>query len=54
MGAWIEIRRREKDECCLAVAPYMGAWIEIFQIRFQVTLSHLVAPYMGAWIEITV
>ena len=32
------------------VAPYLGAWIEIF------TLSHFaqlfnVAPYLGAWIE---
>ena len=34
-----------------SVAPYAGAWIEIFlAIRFL--LYRLVAPYAGAWIEI--
>ena len=35
----------------LGVAPFMGAWIEIFLIGFIKTTSQ-VAPFMGAWIEI--
>ena len=33
------------------VAPYTGAWIEIFGVSF-LTIPPLVAPYTGAWIEI--
>ncbi len=32
------------------VAPYMGAWIEIFHLLRLVRFVR-VAPYMGAWIE---
>ena len=35
----------------LKVAPYLGAWIEIFQI-INIIFNILVAPYLGAWIEI--
>jgi hypothetical protein len=34
-----------------AVAPYVGAWIEIDQ-RQQIPQLLAVAPYVGAWIEI--
>ena len=36
----------------LKVAPYAGAWIEIYS---EPHFKHvaLVAPYAGAWIEIT-
>ena len=34
-----------------AVAPYTGAWIEIWVPR-ELRLELLVAPYTGAWIEI--
>ena len=33
------------------VAPYMGAWIEIYP-HYVVYAQCGVAPYMGAWIEI--
>ena len=33
------------------VAPYAGAWIEIFGI-FVNRVIFIVAPYAGAWIEI--
>ena len=33
------------------VAPYMGAWIEIYPTRPLQGIDP-VAPYMGAWIEI--
>ena len=33
------------------VAPFMGAWIEIFVIRRRLVFVR-VAPFMGAWIEI--
>ena len=33
------------------VAPYAGAWIEIFGSR-SVSCLMTVAPYAGAWIEI--
>ena len=34
------------------VAPFMGAWIEIDEVKQDLTLPK-VAPFMGAWIEIT-
>ena len=33
------------------VAPYTGAWIEIFFV-YAKQKDHIVAPYTGAWIEI--
>ena len=33
------------------VAPYVGAWIEIFRKNSKDTFLY-VAPYVGAWIEI--
>ena len=36
---------------CFAVAPYAGAWIEIFKKSYDEILAQ-VAPYAGAWIEI--
>ena len=33
------------------VAPYTGAWIEIFPL-LSFVLAIRVAPYTGAWIEI--
>ena len=33
------------------VAPYTGAWIEIYQHQLRYSLD-TVAPYTGAWIEI--
>ena len=35
----------------MAVAPYMGAWIEMNLLTNKEALTG-VAPYMGAWIEI--
>ena len=35
------------------VAPYTGAWIEIYHLLLT-KLYHLVAPYTGAWIEINI
>ena len=34
------------------VAPYMGAWIEIYTQLADEFVRNSVAPYMGAWIEI--
>ena len=34
------------------VAPFMGAWIEIFTYKMQIDKDRIVAPFMGAWIEI--
>ena len=34
----------------LAVAPYVGAWIETVFERVR-SYQHYVAPYVGAWIE---
>ena len=36
-----------------AVAPFTGAWIEIYVTK-EVTGKILVAPFTGAWIEILV
>ena len=34
----------------LAVAPYVGAWIETIYNAYNL-VHNLVAPYVGAWIE---
>ena len=34
-----------------AVAPFAGAWIEIYAV-FSAGLGSYVAPFAGAWIEI--
>ena len=39
------------EAICGMVAPLVGAWIEICNIFYHVTLL-LVAPLVGAWIEI--
>ena len=36
--------------CVIAVAPYMGAWIETVIGDYDPE-GGAVAPYMGAWIE---
>ena len=38
----------------MQVAPYMGAWIEIFICAELIVSDFVVAPYMGAWIEIKI
>ena len=40
----------KKCTCLVAVAPYVGAWIETKHI-YRDTLRASVAPYVGAWIE---
>ena len=35
----------------IAVAPFVGVWIEIFYI-IQIIFAYLVAPFVGVWIEI--
>ena len=37
----------------MRVAPFAGAWIEIFAIGIA-SLNVIVAPFAGAWIEITI
>ena len=34
------------------VAPFAGAWIEIWHHRFRSQHPSVVAPFAGAWIEI--
>ena len=36
----------------VAVAPYMGAWVEISVMK-SLSMITGVAPYMGAWVEIS-
>ena len=35
----------------LAVAPYLGAWIETAEALGISATAKYVAPYLGAWIE---
>ena len=54
MGAWIEMNHTITlvyPE--IAVAPLVGAWIEIVSANVQFAKSQ-VAPLVGAWIEINV
>ena len=39
------------DSVFPAVAPFVGAWIEI-AITALIMNFHVVAPFVGAWIEI--
>ena len=41
----------DKNKMNRYVAPFMGAWIEIFPDSIDFG-SYSVAPFMGAWIEI--
>ena len=52
MGAWIEINFSADGNWDLIVAPFMGAWIEIFIHQLSTAKAPNVAPFMGAWIEI--
>ena len=36
----------------LGVAPFTGAWIEIYGPILRASFISLVAPFTGAWIEI--
>ena len=42
----------EKYLSIIAVAPFVGAWIEIYRDIFY-HMSAVVAPFVGAWIEIS-
>ena len=37
----------------IAVAPFVGVWIEIFK-RYIIFITLLVAPFVGVWIEIVI
>ena len=37
----------------IAVAPFVGVWIEIFLQRCMILLRY-VAPFVGVWIEILI
>ena len=42
--------KSDDDLCKIAVAPFVGAWIETI-IVVKVTYLQYVAPFVGAWIE---
>ena len=42
----------QSSKLILAVAPLVGAWIEIYEIAKQLEI-YVVAPLVGAWIEIS-
>ncbi len=52
MGAWIEIISLNIFKQSFIVAPYLGAWIEIYGGNLAGATASTVAPYLGAWIEI--
>ncbi len=52
MGAWIEICRNYQLPRPGHVAPRVGAWIEIDNLRHGIGVLGQVAPRVGAWIEI--
>ena len=35
----------------IAVAPFVGVWIEITSVKLQ-SVRNIVAPFVGVWIEI--
>ena len=47
----LKLRAAAASGLPLSVAPYTGAWIEIFCF-LRTYSSDTVAPYTGAWIEI--
>ena len=52
MGAWIEIIKWVQETLRALVAPFVGAWIEIWNALSPGTQEAIVAPFVGAWIEI--
>ena len=36
----------------IAVAPFVGVWIEIWRLYWQLPCLKTVAPFVGVWIEI--
>ena len=36
----------------IAVAPFVGVWIEILNIMLMLGIPLVVAPFVGVWIEI--
>ena len=42
--------KSDDDLCKIAVAPFVGAWIEtsLYQVEDR---QEVVAPFVGAWIE---
>ena len=52
MGAWIEIFTIASLRAANAVAPHVGAWIEIEKDLTDKKAFRQVAPHVGAWIEI--
>ena len=42
--------KSDDDLCKIAVAPFVGAWIETYR-RFRKKRYMAVAPFVGAWIE---
>ena len=44
--------RKQGEDKWLKVAPFVGAWIEIFVTQAYRKAGVNVAPFVGAWIEI--
>ena len=36
----------------IAVAPFVGVWVEILKNKDWIELSDMVAPFVGVWVEI--
>ena len=53
VGAWIEIKKSNKEIIRKNVAPLVGAWIEIIHEECD-EMAGVVAPLVGAWIEINI
>ena len=49
---WFFVKKWNEFLVKIAVAPFAGAWIEIF-LCISFCLPYVVAPFAGAWIEIT-
>ena len=43
---------KHSSNSCNCVAPFTGAWIEIFISKINANAVNKVAPFTGAWIEI--
>ena len=42
--------KSDDDLCKIAVAPFVGAWIETYKSQGK-DVDQFVAPFVGAWIE---
>ena len=51
MGVWIETTKAQVEITKQIVTPYVGVWIETYEVIDDMPETFTVTPYVGVWIE---